>query len=306
MKVSLIFFMVNVFNIQRFSTHDGEGIRTNIFFKGCPLKCPWCSNPESRSANPNLMYDQRLCQGFEECVRKSNGALHYDHGKLIINQNKLTAVENLRNICPGKALTVAGEKKTIEHILEAIEKDLPFYTQSNGGVTLTGGEPFAQNWYLLDLVKELKAKGINITVETSLHMPWNRIEPYMNFIDCWLADLKHVDRDKFRKYTGGNAALVMRNFRKLDALKANVIVRIPVIPGFNQSLAEMKRIIDFVSTLEFVKEVHFIPYHAFGEGKYNLLGIDYQHKNYAPILQEEMENITNYTKTTGLSYKIGG
>lgn len=298
--------MVNIFNIQRFSTHDGEGIRTNIFFKGCPLKCPWCSNPESRSAKPDVLYDQRLCQGFQECVNASNGELHYNQDHLVIDHNEITDVERLRNICPAKALSVAGEKNTTEQILKAIEKDLPFYTHSKGGVTLTGGEPFTQNWYLLDLVKELKAKGIDIAAETSLHMPWNRIEPYVNLIDCWLADLKHVDDEKFKKYTGGSAALVMDNLRKLDGLNANVIIRIPVIPGFNHTLSEMTRILDFVSSLETVCEVHFIPYHAFGEGKYKLLGMEYPYKNETTLPPGEMENITNYAMSKGLAFKIGG
>lgn len=297
--------MVNIFNIQRFSTHDGDGIRTNVFFKGCPLNCLWCSNPESRSAKANVLYDQRLCQGFKECVKASNGQLHYDQGQLIIDHRAIRDVEKLRNSCPAKALSVAGEAKTIEQILETIEKDLPFYTQSNGGVTLTGGEPFAQNWYLLDLVKELKTKGIDIAVETSLHMPWNRIEPYVELIDCWLADLKHVDAKKFNSYTGGSAALVMDNLHKLDALHANMIVRIPVIPGFNHTLPEMEQIIDFAATLQSVKELHFMPYHAFGEGKYKLMGLKYTHVNNTQ-LPGEMENITHYTKSKGLAFKIGG
>ena len=298
--------MLNIFNIQRFSTHDGDGIRTNVFFKGCPLKCPWCSNPESRSVKPNVLYDQRLCKGFQECVQASNGALHYDHGKLSIDHDAITDVEKLRNSCPAKALSVAGEAKTIEQILEAIEKDLPFYSHSNGGVTLTGGEPFAQNWYLLDLVKELKSKGINIAVETSLHMPWNRIEPYVELIDCWLADLKHVDVKKFKKYTGGSAELVMENLHKLDALNANIIVRIPVIPGFNHTLPEMKPIIDFAAALQSVKEIHFMPYHAFGAGKYKLLGLGYTYANVTQLLPEDMEIITKYAESKGLAFKIGG
>ncbi len=298
--------MLNIFNIQRFSTHDGDGIRTNVFFKDCPLSCLWCSNPESRSAKPNVLYDQRLCKGFQECVKASNGALHYDKGQLFIDHHSITDVEKLRDSCPAKALSVAGETKTVEQILKAIEKDLPFYTHSNGGVTLTGGEPFAQNWYLLDLVKELKTKGIDIAVETSLHMPWNRIEPYVELIDCWLADLKHVDAKKFKKNTGGSASLVMDNFRKLDALNANIIVRIPLIPGFNHRLPEMKRIIDFAAALQSVNEIHFMPYHAFGKGKYKLMGLDYTYINNTQLLPEEMENITNYTKSKGLAFKIGG
>lgn len=298
--------MLNIFNIQRFSTHDGEGIRTNVFFKGCPLNCPWCSNPESRSAKPNLLYDKRLCQRFEECVKATKGELYFEKDQLIINQDVITDIERLRDICPAKALTVAGERKTIDNILEAIEKDKPFYSHSNGGVTLTGGEPFAQNGYLLDLVKELKAKEIDIAVETSLHMPWERIKPYVGLIDCWLADLKHVDSDKFKRYTGGSAELVMSNFHKLDASNANIIVRIPVIPGFNNTLPELQKIIDFASSLQSVSEVHFILYHALGEGKYELMGLDYKYKKYQSAQPQELEDIIKYTKSKGLKIKIGG
>ena len=298
--------MLNIFNIQRFSTHDGEGIRTNVFFKGCPLKCPWCSNPESRSHKPDLLFDKRLCQRFEECVKASKGELFFEQDQLVINQDVITDIERLRDICPAKALTVAGERKTIDNILEAIEKDLPFYSQSNGGVTLTGGEPFAQDWNLLDLIHELKAKEIDIAVETSLHMPWGRIKPYVKLIDCWLADLKHVDSDKFKKYTGGSAELVMSNFRRLDASNANIIVRVPVIPGFNHTLSEMQQIIDFAASLQSVSEVHFILYHALGEGKYDLMGLDYQYKNGQSLQPQELDDITKYTKSKGLQTKIGG
>ncbi len=298
--------MLNIFNIQRFSTHDGEGIRTNVFFKGCPLNCPWCSNPESRSYKSDLLYDKRLCQQFGECVKASNGELHFEKDLLIINRELITDIERLRDICPAKALTIAGKRKTIDYIIEKIEKDLSFYSQSNGGVTLTGGEPFAQDWNLLDLVHELKAKEIDISVETSLYVPWERIEPYAGLIDCWLADLKHVDSDKFRKFTGGSAELVMSNFRRLNALNAHVIVRIPVIPGFNHTLPEMKQIIDFAATLSSVNEVNFIPYHALGEGKYKLMGLDYKYKNSSKPPPGEMEDIIEYTKSKKLQYKIGG
>ena len=239
-------------------------------------------------------------------MKASKGELYFENDRLMINQDLKSDIEKLRDICPAKALTVAGENKSIDDILKAIEKDMPFYSNSNGGVTLTGGEPFAQNGYLLDLVEELKAKDIDIAVETSLHMPWERIKPYVGLIDCWLVDLKHVDSDKFKKYTGGSAELVMANFHKLDASNANMIVRIPVIPGFNHTFSEMQQIIDFADNLQSVSEVHFILYHALGEGKYQLMGLDYQYKNHKPLHSMEMEDIIEYSKSKGLQVKIGG
>lgn len=298
--------MLNIFNIQRFSTHDGEGIRTNIFFKGCPLKCPWCSNPESRATKPNLLYDKRLCHRFEECVKASDGGLYFEQDQLMIDQNAIVDVEILKDICPAKALSVVGERKSIDEIVDAVEKDLPFYSQSEGGVTLTGGEPFAQNLNLLSLVKELKARGIDIAVETSLHMPWIRIEPYVELIDQWLVDLKHVDPDKFKKFTGGSAELIMSNFRKLDAANVNMIVRVPVIPGFNHAHSEMQHIINFAASLQSLREIHFMPYHILGKGKYDLMGIDYQYNNYQSVSSDELDDITNYTKLKNLKFKIGG
>ena len=224
----------------------------------------------------------------------------------MIEQNAIVDVEILKEVCPAKALSVAGERKTIDEIVEAVEKDLPFYSQSDGGVTLTGGEPFAQNLNLLSLVKELKARGIDIAVETSLHMPWMRIEPYVELIDQWLVDLKHVDTDKFKKFTGGTAELVMSNFRKLDAANVNMIVRVPVIPGFNHTHSEMQHIINFAASLQTVREIHFMPYHTLGKGKYDLMGIDYRYDNYESLKPHELEDIIKYTKLKNLKFKIGG
>lgn len=298
--------MLNIFNIQRFSTHDGVGIRTNIFFKGCPLNCPWCSNPESRSHNPNLLFDNRLCKKFGDCVKASSGAIYFEKDQLKINPKSKVDFEELRDVCATKALTVAGEKKSIESIFEHIEKDRSFYSNSKGGVTLTGGEPFAQNLELLDLVKELKAKEINVAVETSLHVPWHKIEPHVPLIDFWLADIKHVHPDKFKKFTGGNIALIMENFRKLDALGANIIARVPVIPGFNHTISEMRDIIDFASSLPTVKEIHFMPYHSLGESKYRLMGTNYQFIGSKKMGSEELSEITDYATLKNLKYRIGG
>ena len=298
--------MLNIFNIQRFSIHDGDGIRTNIFFKGCPLKCPWCSNPESRSSKPNLMYDRKMCLHFYECIAKSNGALSFVEDRLKLKKDAKLNIEQIREACPAKALRVAGEDTTVDELLSIVKRDLPFYEESNGGVTLTGGEPFSQELDLLELVRELKAQSIHVAVETSLHVQWSKIEPFVPFIDCWLTDIKHVDDAKYKKFTGGNLQLVQHNFHRLDALGANMIARVPVIPGFNDTEEELHAIIDFITTLNAVDEVHFMPYHNFGEGKYELLDMPYQYEDTKKPEASDLLEITQYAKSKNLKYKIGG
>lgn len=298
--------MLNIFNIQRFSTHDGAGIRTNVFFKGCPLNCPWCSNPESRSAKANLLFDEKLCQRFGDCLKASNGEVIVENERMKIHQNASGNFDNLRNICPARALSVAGESKSVEEVIKTIEKDLPFYTHSGGGVTLTGGEPFSQGLDLFDLVKELKARKIDIAVETSLHVSWEKIQKYIPYIDCWLADIKHVDQAKFKKYTGGNAHLIVDNLHKLNEQNVNIIARVPIIPEFNDSILEISAIIDFAETLKSIKEIHFMPYHFMGESKYELMQIEYSYKGSRKIEPKELNGIIEYTKSKNLKYKIGG
>jgi pyruvate formate lyase activating enzyme len=252
------------------------------------------------------MYDSRLCQHFEACIKASNGSLRFENDRLIVNNKNSIDYQKMRSACPARALSVAGELKTVDEIIFEIEKDLPFYNSSNGGITLTGGEPLAQGDYLLKLVKSLKEKNIDVAIETSLHIPWKRISPYIDFVDCWLVDLKHVDENKFKSVVGGNAKLVMQNFKKLDSTNAKLIVRVPVIPDFNHTNDEMKNIIDFAASLHTVKEIHFIPYHMLGKGKYELLGIDYKYKNISPLPDNALDFAINYAKEQKLKYKIGG
>jgi len=298
--------MLDIFNIQRFSTHDGEGIRTNIFFKGCPLKCPWCSNPESRSHAPDLLFDKKLCNHFEECLEVSSGALYFERNQLQVRKNSHLDLHTLKSVCPTKALSIAGDLKSVEQLIHEVEKDLPFYHNSNGGVTLTGGEPLVQKGELLEFVKMLKERNINIAIETTLNVAWIKIFPLVDIIDCWLADLKHVNPRKFKSFTAGNIHLVMENFRKLDSSNAHIIVRIPVIPGFNHTKQELQSMIDFVTKLKTVKEVHFMPYHNFGNAKYKLLNIENPYTNCKSMASEELDYIVEYAVNKGLDTKIGG
>ncbi len=296
--------MLVVFNIQRFSIHDGNGIRTNIFLKGCPLQCPWCNNPESIDPLPSIMFDERGCLAFGDCIKASNGHILMNDHKLIIDRENITDFSALRNICPSKALIVAGQEMSVSQIMGEIGKDVPFYETSGGGVTLTGGEPFLQDPYIGELFVELKAKGIHISVETSLHIPWENIEKYLDYIDVFLTDLKHLDEEKFTKYTGGNAALVLNNLRNLDEKGKPFIVRVPVIPQFNFSESELFAIIDFAAELKNVHEINFIPFHSLASEKYAMLGKVYIFENQRTIEKSELSPYIEYAVKKGLSAKI--
>ncbi|HUV00696.1 MAG TPA: glycyl-radical enzyme activating protein [Bacteroidales bacterium] len=296
--------MLNVFNIQRYSLHDGNGVRTNIFFKGCPLRCQWCNNPESLEPSPSIMFDERLCRRFGDCIKAGNGEIILNDERLSINRDLIKDVNIFRNICPSKALIVAGQEWSVPDIIREIEKDVPFYKMSEGGVTLTGGEPFAQGAELKDLIIELKKRGIHVSAETSLHLPWELIEPYTDLVDVFLADLKHTDSKNFFSFTGGDATLVMNNFRKLDDTGSSFIVRVPVIPRFNYSLPEMTAIIDFAAGLKNASEINFIPYHDLAREKYMMLGKDYIFGDYSKVGREDMKIFTEYAEERGLTTKI--
>jgi pyruvate formate lyase activating enzyme len=296
--------MLTVFNIQRYSIHDGTGVRTNVFFKGCPLRCLWCNNPEGLESAPSLMFDERSCLQFGDCINAGSGQIFFENGKLVINRDLIPDINVYRNICPANALIVAGQEKSVSQILQEIEKDIPFYNTSDGGVTLTGGEPVSQGAELKELITELKMRGIHVSVETSLHLPWEVFENYIDLIDVFLADLKHVDAEKFTRFTGGDAYLVLNNFKKMDETGRKFIVRVPVIPGFNYSSVELFAIIDFAAGLNNAVEINFIPYHALAKEKYLMLGKDYVFGSQNNIEKSELQPFVEYAEQKGLVAKI--
>lgn len=268
-----------IFNIQRFSTHDGDGIRTIVFNKGCSLACPWCQNPESISAKPELLYDKRLCiESCNECSRHSDDKIRWMDDSLLIHREQLDEanVEALRDVCPAKALTVCGEEIPLEEIMQEVRADKPFYDKTGGGLTISGGEPYMQPEFTRELAAQAKREGINTAVETCLHVPWHYIEPSLEHIDCVLADLKHTEPKKFAKWAKGSLNQILKNFQALSDAGKRMIVRVPVVPGFNDTEEELQGIIEFAASLHNIEEIHFIPYHILGMGKYELLDKPYQ------------------------------
>lgn len=295
-----------IFNIQRFSTHDGQGIRTMIFYKGCPLHCQWCCNPESQTFGYSLMYNRRLCKNFRDCLNTESTAITSVRNGINIEWSAVQQPEKFIDVCASRALRVSGEEKSVNEILVEIEKDMPFYERSEGGVTLSGGEPLSQGPELETLLLEIKQKNIDISIETTLHVPWEMIERCISLTDNFLVDLKHTDSEKFKRFTGGNAGLVMTNLTKLTEHHKNIIIRVPVIPDFNHTDAEMKKIIDFSVSLKTIREIHFLPFHALGIEKYNMLGMEYVYSGKRQVDIFELTSYVSYAESEGLVAKIGG
>lgn len=266
-----------IFDLQRYSTHDGPGIRTLVFFKGCPLACRWCQNPESRSPTPDLLLDRRLClSGCEQCQRQCPGAIgRTEEGIRFLRTLSCEEVESLRGCCPSEALTVCGEARSVESLLAAILRDRPYFARSGGGVTLSGGEPFMQSALAAELLAACKREGLHTAVESCLHVPWSYIEPSLPHLDLLLADLKHVDDVRFLQWTRGHASRVLRNLHRLAERGVPMQIRVPLIPGFNADRESVRAIISEAAKLATVHEIHFLPYHTLGMGKYALLGLPY-------------------------------
>jgi len=267
-----------IFHIQRYSTHDGPGIRTVVFLKGCSLSCRWCQNPESRSRTRDLLFDPRLClAGCELCQHAAPKVIERAVNGLLIHREKLddTQLDALTDCCPTQALSVCGETPDVRDIMATVLRDKPFYDRSGGGITLSGGEPFMNPQLAQQLLQSSHQHGIHTAVETCLHVPWRYIEPSLPFVDLFLADLKHVDDAVFRQWTGGSAKRVLDNLKRLAQVGKKITIRVPLIPGFNADKDAIRAITAFAADELKVSDIHFLPYHTLGMNKYHLLGEPY-------------------------------
>ncbi|MBV7598832.1 glycyl-radical enzyme activating protein [Aeromonas sp. sia0103] len=266
-----------IFDLQRYSTHDGPGIRTLVFLKGCSLACLWCQNPESRSPKPDILLDRRQCiEGCRLCSQTCPAILRDSEG-IQLTRSALNAedMERLRGLCPSEALQVCGRDETLDTLMDTILRDRPFFERSGGGVTLSGGEPFMQPDFAAALLARCKAEGLHTAVESCLHVPWHQIEPSLPYLDLVLADLKHVDKARFFNWTRGKVELPIANLKRLAEYGVPMQIRVPLIPGFNADRESIEAITDTAASLGTVQEIHFLPYHTLGMGKYALLDMPY-------------------------------
>ena len=298
-----------IFNIQRYSTHDGPGIRTVVFLKGCSLGCRWCQNPESRARSEDLLYDSRLClAGCELCQQAAPAVITRTLDGLIIDRQNVndSHIAALRDCCPTTALTVCGEEKSVEEIMATVLRDKPFYDRSGGGITLSGGEPFMNPTLAQALFEASHQAGIHTAVETCLHVPWKYIEPALPFVDLFLADLKHVDEAVFQQWTDGSARRVLDNLQRLAQAGKKMIIRVPLIQGFNASEADIAAITDFAADRLQVSEIHYLPYHTLGMNKYQLLSQPYTAPDKPLDAPELLAFAQDYARSKGLTAILRG
>lgn len=265
-----------IYNIQRMSIHDGPGLRTTVFLKGCPLSCLWCSNPESQKAAPQMLLFGDLCTGCGTCAQVCpNGAVVEKDGKFGRDLDKCTHCGECVDSCPSKARELSGKTMTVEEVMEVVRKDSLFYENSGGGVTFGGGEPTSGGRFFLDMVETAKDEGYHVTVDTCGYCPEERFDKTIELADLFLFDCKHMDPERHKELTGVDNGLILRNMRAALASGKEVRIRMPLMPDLNDSDENIGAMADFFK--EFNRtEIEIMPCHAFGRSKYAALGWEYR------------------------------
>ena len=252
-----------IFDIQKFSIHDGPGIRTIVFLKGCPLRCRWCCNPESQEHRIQTM------------------------------------------MVDGKP-KVMGQDVTVEEVLDKVLQDMPYYRRSGGGMTLSGGESLMQPEFAAALLRGAKESGLNTAMESTGFAPFETIQKLLPWLDLYLMDIKHIDSAKHKAFTGQPNELILENAKKIAAHAKELIIRVPVIPTFNDTVEEIRQIAQFAAELPGVRRLHLLPYHRLGQDKYQRLGREYTLAGLEPPTQEKMETLLEVAQMSGLTCQIGG
>ncbi len=267
-----------IFNIQRFSIHDGPGIRTTVFFKGCPLRCRWCHNPEGLSPEKEIEYIASKCVGCGKCMQCPNGCHSFVGGKHVFDRTNCTKCGLCTEVCPAKALMMAGTEYTTDEVIAKVMSDEIFYRESGGGMTLSGGEPLIQIDFVEELLKKAKEKGLHTAVETSGNVPGSYFERIEDNMDLYLYDYKVTGRELHKKMTGVYPDLIMDNLDYLCRKGHDVILRCPIIPGVNDTEEHFRAITDILNRYASILKADIEPYHALGVSKYANLGMEAGYK----------------------------
>jgi len=296
-----------VFNIQRYSIHDGSGIRTVVFLKGCPLNCLWCSNPESQECFPRILHDPQKCMNCNACILNcSNGAIKFENNIRWIDAKNCNICGDCLEDCYSNALELIGKQMKLEEVMQEVRKDKAFYLDSGGGVTLSGGEPSVQHKFAAKILEQCAKEGIDTTLETCGYTSWSVLNKLVERVNRVLYDIKHMDPQKHKFLVGKENKIILENARKIAALGREMIIRVPIIPTYNDSVEHIQKIIKFVKSLNVVNEIHLLPYHRFGKGKYTRLGLEYPLGDLKAPEQNEMERLKTICEKAGLVTHIGG
>lgn len=304
-------------DLDKFAVHDGPGIRTAVYLKGCPLHCAWCHSPESQGAHPELLYLARKCTGSGACVEAcpvgavrlvdvpaGDGRDSAPRRRAVIDWTRCTHCGRCVETCYSGALKMAGEWTTVGDLVAEVEKDVPFFTASGGGVTLTGGEVALQPEFSYHFLAACKARGISTALETSGLGPWRTFHALSRVTDLFLYDLKLMDDEEHRRFTGVSNRRILENLRQLASL-AEIVVRVPCIPGVNDSQANVAATAEFAREAG-VKSIHLLPYNSAAGAKYLWTGRAYGLSGLTTQSAEQMEALAEVCRLRGLATQVGG
>ena len=290
-----------IFNIQHFSTEDGPGVRTTVFLQGCPMRCQWCANPESQKSVRQLAHRAPVCVKCGYCIKNCpQQALSVRDGAIKIARGKCVVCGTCVNVCPSHAMFFYGEEKTMESVFEEVVRDKGFYETSGGGVTCSGGECMIQADFVSELFRKCKEEGIHTTLDTCGYFPPENIEKVLPYTDLVLYDVKLMDNEKHKEYTGASNELILDNLKRIHEYPVKIFIRIPVIPGYNDSEEDLAATAEFVKELDPSLHVDLLPYHRFGLGKYKMLDMPYLPEGVSSPTEEQKEGYKRIFINSGL------
>jgi len=299
-----------IFNIERFAIHDGPGIRTVIFIKGCPLKCQWCSTPQSQEMSPEMGYFVDKCLRCGRCaeVCPVKAITIYNSGEILTERQLCNNCGQCVEVCPAGARTMIGREVTAGEVVKEIEKDTVFYWNSGGGVTLSGGEPTVQPQFSLEILKACQESGIHTAMETCGYVKWDILDEMLKYLDLVYVDIKHISSAEHAKLTGKGNKLILENIGKMAAKYADtpLIIRIPVIPGHSDSVENIMNTAKFVHQLERVERIELLPYHRFGVSTYKVLLRDYPLLNLEVPHEDHLHDLEELVRAYDIEVQIGG
>lgn len=294
-----------VLNIMHFALHDGPGIRTTVFLKGCPLHCWWCHNPESQRPEPEVIYFEERCIRFGDCVRACpHGALHLDEQRLIHDPRLCQHCAECVSACSASARQLAGRWMTVSDVVAEVSKDQVFFDESGGGITVSGGEPLMQAAFVESLLAACRARRIRTVLDTCGWADPNALLRVSENVDLFFYDLKLMDSERHRHFTGVKNDVILRNLEMLAERGSAVVVRVPVIPGVNDDNDNMEDLSEFLIRLG-LREIDLLPYHRFGSDKYRRLHLPYRMEGVAPPTDRQMEALAAGLRRDGFTVRIG-